>query len=202
MPTKPYKPRIFISYAHADEPESPHGDEIKWLTFVTGYLRPALKQGAVELWIDRLMRGGDAWNPEIDRRLRECDVFILLVSPNSLSSNYVIDKEIAIIRARQANAEVVHFYPLVLTPTPEAGLDLVRDLNLRPRDGRPFSDYPLNDRYRHMNEAANEIAVIAKEIASRKTETAPTPIHSQGEKLRLSNIPISIPAISLAATTR
>ena len=29
--------------------------ETKWLSFVTGYLRPAEKHGAVELWIDRLM---------------------------------------------------------------------------------------------------------------------------------------------------
>jgi hypothetical protein len=79
------------------------------------------------------MRGGDAWNPEIERRLRECDIFILLVSPNSLSSDYVVGKEIAVIRERRrANREDVHVYPLVLTPTPEAALDLVRDFNLRP----------------------------------------------------------------------
>src|SRR5277367_5465029 len=59
MPNEPYRPRIFISYAHADEPERPAEGEVKWLSFVERYLRPALKQGAVEIWIDRLMRGGD-----------------------------------------------------------------------------------------------------------------------------------------------
>ena len=68
MPNEPYKPRIFISYAHADEPERPAEGEVKWLSFVERYLRPALKQGAVEIWIDRLMRGGDDWNPEIERQ--------------------------------------------------------------------------------------------------------------------------------------
>jgi tetratricopeptide (TPR) repeat protein len=197
MPNEHYKPRIFISYAHADEPERPAEGEVKWLSFVERYLRPALKQGAVEIWIDRLMRGGDPWNPEIERRLRDCDIFILLVSPNSLSSDYVVDKEIAIIRERQTNREDIHFYPLVLTPTPEAGLDLVRDLNLRPRDGKPFSDYELSDRYRHMNEAANEIAAIAKEIAKRKdaapSTAPPKAARNQSEKLSLSNIPISVP---------
>jgi TIR domain len=197
MPNEPYKPRIFISYAHADEPEKPAEGEVKWLSFVERYLRPALKQGAVEIWIDRLMRGGDPWNPEIERRLRDCDIFILLVSPNSLSSDYVVDKEIAIIRERQTNREDIHFYPLVVTPTPEAGLDLVRDLNLRPRDGKPFSDYELSDRYRHINEAANEIAAIAKEIAKRKdaapSTAPPEAARNQSEKLPLSNIPISVP---------
>jgi hypothetical protein len=197
MANEPYKPRIFISYADADEPENPRGDETKWLSFVTGYLRPALKRGVVEIWIDRLMRGGDAWSPEIERRLRDCDIFILLVSPNSLSSDYVVDQEIAIIRGRQTKREDVHFYPLVLTPTPEAGLQLVRDLNLRPRDGRPFSDYPLSERYRHMNEAANEIAAIANEIATRKAGAQQTvrreAMQSQNEKLPLSNITINVP---------
>ena len=177
MPTEPYKPIIFISYAHADEPEKPAEGEIKWLSFVTGYLRPAVKQGAVEIWVDWLMPGGADWEREIGSKLRACDIFILLVSRHSLSSDYVVDKEIAIIRERQAKGEDVHFYPLVLTPTPKIALDLVRDKNLRPRDGKPFSDYSLNDRYRHMSKAADEIAEIAGEIASRKHPHKQLPQH-------------------------
>jgi hypothetical protein len=73
----------------------------------------------------------------------------------------VVDKEIAIIRQRQAKGEAVHFYPLVLTPTPKIALDLVRDMNLRPRDGKPLSDFSINERYRHMSDAADEVAAIA-----------------------------------------
>ncbi len=177
MPNEPYKPIIFISYAHADEPERPAEGEVKWLSFVTGYLRPALKHGAVEIWIDRLMRGGDSVDPEIERKLRACDIFILLVSRHSLSSDYIVDKEIALIRERQAKGEDVHFYPLVLTPTPKIALAIVRDKNLRPRDGKPFSGCSINDRYQHMSDAADEIAEIAREIAGRKRTipTAPPP---------------------------
>ena len=175
MPTESGKPLIVISYAHADEPEQPAEGEVKWLSFVTGYLRPAIKHGAVDLWIDRLMPGGADWEREIEQKLRACDIFILLVSRHSLSSDYVVDKEIAIIRERQAKGEDVHFYPLVLTPTPKIALDLVRDKNLRPRDGKPFSDYPLNERYRHMAEAADEIAEIAEGIDRRGEETPAPP---------------------------
>ncbi|MFZ1963045.1 MAG: toll/interleukin-1 receptor domain-containing protein [Roseiarcus sp.] len=171
--TSPPKPIIFISYAHADEPEQPAEGEVKWLSFVTGYLRPAVKHGAVEIWIDRLMRGGDNVDPEIERKLRACDIFVLLVSPHSLSSDYIIDKEIAIIRERQANCEDVHFYPLLLTPTPNIALDIVRDKNLRPRDGKSLFEYSVNDRYRHMSDAADEIAEIAGEIAARKDVPPP-----------------------------
>ena len=92
MPTEPKKPLIGISYAHADEPERPAEGEVKWVSFVTGYLRPAIKHGAVDLWVDRLMPGGADWEREIEQKLRACDVFILLVSRHSLSSDYVVDK--------------------------------------------------------------------------------------------------------------
>jgi TIR domain len=167
------KPVIFISYAHADEPEKPREGEVQWLSFVTGHLRPAVKHGAVDIWVDTLMRGGDDWNPEIERKLRECDVFVLLVSRYSTSSDYVVDKEVAIIRERQNNREDVRFYPLLLTPTADAGLDVVRDKNMRPRFGRPFSTYSPSDRDQHMAAAANEIAEIAAEIAARKSAPPP-----------------------------
>jgi|SRR5208337_911579 len=171
MPTPPNRPIIFISYAHADEPEKPADGEIKWLSFVTGYLRPAEKEGAVEVWTDRLMHGGDDWSPEIESNLRACDIFVLLVSPNSTGSDYIVDKEMAIIRERQASGEYVHFYPLLLTPTPKSGLDMVRDKNLRPRDGKPFSSYSFGDRQQQMSDAADEIVRIAAEIAARKTSS-------------------------------
>ena len=57
MSVPPRKPILFISYAHADEPERPGPDEIKWLSFVTGYLRPAVKHGAVEILARRVDSG-------------------------------------------------------------------------------------------------------------------------------------------------
>src|SRR5271166_5265593 len=167
------KPIIFISYAHADEPEKPRGEEIAWLTFVMKFLRPAVKNGVFEQWVDREMRGGAEWDPEIEAKLRACDIFALLVSANSMASNYIIDKELEIARKRQAAGEL-HVYPLLIEPTPKAGLDQVRDFNLRPRDAKPFSGYSLHDREQHMSDAAEEIAEIAAEIAARKKSAAPS----------------------------
>ncbi len=52
--SKSQKPLIYISYAHADEPERPRGGEIRWLSFVMKFLRPALKSGEFAIWLDRL----------------------------------------------------------------------------------------------------------------------------------------------------
>jgi hypothetical protein len=93
------KPIIFISYAHADEPEKPRGEEIQWLSLVMRFLRPAVKNGAFTMWVDRQMPGGTEWDEEIDRELRACDVFVLLVSASSMGSDFIIDKELEIARA-------------------------------------------------------------------------------------------------------
>ena len=175
------KALIFVSYSHKDEPEHPRGEEVQWLSFVRTYLQPAVKHGVFDLWVDQHMPGGADWDPEIEKKLRACDIFILLVSANSMASDYIISKEIAIIRERQAKGEPVHFYPLILTPTPKAGLDKVKDKNLRPRDAKPFSGYSLHDRAQHMTEAADEVAALVEKIAERKTADKPA-------------VPIALPA--------
>jgi TIR domain len=190
------KPVIFISYAHADEPEKPL-DGVQWLSFVTGFLKPAEKRGALEVWTDRLMPGGAEWNLEIERKLQKCDVFVLLVSRHSMASDFVLDKEIRFIRERQAKAEDVQFYPL-LTPTPKIALDEVRDKNMRPLDAKPFSSYSLDDRLQHMSDAADEILKIAGEIADRKSAPSPQSAPASPPKPTPAQPPSSQPATTAA----
>jgi hypothetical protein len=173
MPSDSTKPLVFISYAHLDEPDPPRTDQVRWLTFVMEFLWPGVKGHLYEVWIDRLMPGGADWNPEIEQHVRACDIFVLLVSTHSTGADYILDKEVPIIRERQGEGDSVHFYPLLLDYTPDVGLDQVRDKNLRPRDGRPFSSLSPSERSRAMTEAANEIAGFARAISERKAATAP-----------------------------
>jgi hypothetical protein len=167
------KPTIFVSYAHADEPENPRGEEVQWLSFVMKFLRPAVKSGDFTVWVDRQMPGGTKWDPEIERHLRRCDIFVLLVSANSMGSDYIIDRELEIARKRQAAGEL-HVYPLLIEPTPKAGLEKIQDFNLRPRTVRPFQSYSRADRNQHMSDAADEIAEIAAVIAAGKEAATPS----------------------------
>ncbi len=182
MPSAPTKPVILISYAPADEPEKPGEGEVRWLSYVAGCLDAALKPGAADIKIEPLSAGGD-WDPERERKLRACDIFVLLASPHSLSSDTIAAKQIALIRERQAKGEDVHFVPLLLTPTARSELKAVRGRNLRPRGAKPFSDYPPDDRYRRMSKAADEIANIAARIAARADEPAQRPLQLLGAPL-------------------
>jgi hypothetical protein len=183
------KPVIFISYSHKDEPEQESDGKVQWLSFVRTYLQPAVKHGVFDLWVDRHLPGGADWDPKTEKKLRECDIFILLVSANSMASDYIIDKEIAIIRQRQAKGENVHFYPLVLTPTPKAGLDKVKDKNLRPRDAKPFSGFSHHDRAQQMTDAADEIAALVEQIAEWKSAERPSEPRVQPAYVHITGLP-------------
>jgi hypothetical protein len=171
------KPTIFISYAHLDEPDPP--EQPRWLSFVMEFLRPGVKGRKYEVWMDRLMPGGADWNPEIEAKIRTCDIFVLLVSTRSTGSDYIVDNEIPIVRERQRNNDGVYFYPLLLDWTPKAGLEQVNDKNLRPRDAKPLSSLSASERSRAMAEAADEIAEMEKTIEARKTTAAAQKIYSQ-----------------------
>jgi hypothetical protein len=162
----PYKPIVFISYAHADE---------EWLAFVRAALSPGEREGIFAVWVDREMMGGEDWGPKIERKLRECDIFILLVSNHSMASQYILEKELPIIRERLAREDGIYFYPLLLTPTSKAGLKKVDDKNLRPRDAKPFSNFSPEERLRHMTEAADEIETIARRAPARQVGLASDP---------------------------
>jgi hypothetical protein len=156
--------KLFVSYSHADEPERPRDGEVQWLTFVLGYLRAALRGAEVEIFTDRGLAGGADWEPEIERHLRACDAFVLLASPNSLNSTYVVEKEIAVVRAREKAGDGPLFLPILMAPTPEAALDLVRGKNWRPRGDKTLWEYPPPERARLMTQGADE---LAREVKGR-----------------------------------
>jgi len=136
------KPVIFISYSHKDEPKDGPDDE-KWLSYVQYHLAPAVKSALFELWVDEDMPGGYRWKATIAAKLNACDVCVLLVSPNSLASDYVIDVEVKTITERQKK-EDVPLFPIVLKPFATKTVPWLMELNLRPPNGESLWDLELD----------------------------------------------------------
>ena len=134
------------------------------------YLQPAIKNGIFELFVDEHLPGGTDLKPEIERKLRACDIFVPLISANSTASDYIVDTEIKIARDREAAGDEICFYPLLLTPTPKVALDKFKDKVVRPRDAKPLLSFPYGERLQKMTEIADEITKLAAEITSRKPE--------------------------------
>lgn len=155
MPTDPSRPKplVFISYSHKDE--------TPWLELIRTYLGPAVAADEFTVWHDRELRGGDDWDDEIQDQLASCDICILLVSVHSTQSAYILNKEIKTIQDRRAAGEEVVLYPILLTPTPDAGLAHVAAKNWRPKDGKSLSSFGAeHDRLAQLTEIANELSRI------------------------------------------
>lgn len=78
----PSSPRsVFISYSHKDA-EAMHR--------VVAFLR----EKGIQVWVDEVLRGGDAWRREIEQAIHHADYVIPLISPNANDSPWVA-REIA-----------------------------------------------------------------------------------------------------------
>jgi len=86
---------IFISYSHKDK------------DYAHKLQRHLTEQG-FDAWVDDRINYGSGWTHEIERRLKKCSAFILIMSPNSYDSRNVQDE---LVFARNLGKEV---FPLLL----------------------------------------------------------------------------------------
>ena len=100
-----WKPRVFISYSHADEAQRKKLELHLKVLVTHGVLR--------EGWGDRKIQPGEDWDRTIKRELEEADVVLLLVSTTALVSRYIetVELERAMERAEEGRALVI---PIIL----------------------------------------------------------------------------------------
>jgi len=103
-----YKPQIFISYSHLDEDFKDRLEK---------KLNVLKIQGRFDVWTDRAIGEGDKWLPEIEAKLNSCDVAILLISDNFLTSKFIVEKEVPLFLNRREN-HGLKLYPLIVDDTP------------------------------------------------------------------------------------
>lgn len=167
-PTKPPTPgakyekpevRIFVSYSHRD------GDARARLET---HLAP-LKRERVETWFDGGLDAGDKLDAGIARALRDAQVFVALLSPDYLASNYCWNIEYRRAMNRRARG-TMRVVAVVLRPcdwksTQAAGFKLL------PEDGREVI------RWRSADDAFLNVAQGIRRVVAtvRKEMAAPPP---------------------------
>jgi internalin A len=153
-----WKPRVFTSYSHADEP---HRKRLEL------YLKVLATHGALhEKWDDRKIQPGEDWDKSIKRELEEADVVLLLVSTTALASDYIHTVEMKRALARVAAGETV-MIPVILEDChwklPElsklqalpAGARPVREWTPQAKGWKNVSDGLLTV-FQHLREARRE----------------------------------------------
>lgn len=108
-------PAVFLSYASQDAAAA---------TRICG----ALRQAGVEVWFDQSeLRGGDVWDQRIRREIRDCILFIPVISANTASRHegyFRLEWDIADQRSHMMARDRAFIVPVCLDATKEAGTDV------------------------------------------------------------------------------
>jgi hypothetical protein len=134
---------LFVSYSSKDEVR------VKDLT-------AAFMQARMEVWLDQKLRGGDPWWQDILRQIRDCDVFVVALSENSLASK-PCRAELAYARALG-----VPILPVQIGPVP----------NLR---ATPVADIQVID-YRQRTDMTGIALIAGVQDAMRSRQPLPDPL--------------------------
>ena len=102
---------IFLSYARED-------------TDAARRIADALRAFGVEVWFDQNeLRGGDAWDAKIKRQIRECSLFVPVISAHSQQRHegyFRREWKLAVERTHDMAAGVAFIVPIVVDETTEA----------------------------------------------------------------------------------
>jgi hypothetical protein len=97
------KRKVFVSYSHKDKKTADK-------------LLKILSDNNISLWTDQSIRAGDHWASEIEKALDEASMYVLLITPDFLASDWAqYELGHAMARSRTTGAPIV---PIILRDGP------------------------------------------------------------------------------------
>lgn len=156
--------RAFISYSHQD------GDALERLHVHLANLR---REGRLDTWYDREILAGNVLDNEIRRELEAADLFLLLVSPDFIASNYCVEREMrrALERHDAGEARIV---PIIVEPCEWMAIPELRRLKAVPEDGNPISEWAnANNAYLNVVQEIRRIVDASETDVPESTDNAP-----------------------------
>lgn len=122
--------KAFISYSHRDA----------WaLDRLHTHLSMLRREGRIQEWFDREILAGGELDTVIAEQLEDSDLFLLLVSPDFLASDYCYEREMARALERHEAGEA-RVIPIIIEPCDWKASPLCR-LKALPRDGNPVTEW-------------------------------------------------------------
>ena len=106
---------VFLSYASEDATAAER-------------IADALRAAGIEVWFDKSeLRGGDAWDQMIRRQIRDCALFIPVISTNTASRRegyFRLEWDLADQRNHRMARDQAFIVPVCVDATPGAGTDV------------------------------------------------------------------------------
>lgn len=153
-------PNIFISYSHPDE---------VWRNELVRHLRVLERGGILQIWDTSEIQAGANWSAEIRERLDHADLAVILVSPDALASDFIVEVELPALILRQRAGEIV-VIPVLIKPSPWTVLEGFAELQFANSPSRPLAELSSVDRDAAFAQIAERIGSLARAVSQRKTE--------------------------------
>jgi internalin A len=100
-------PSVFISYKH-------DGEEIAMLDDLLSHLEALKRSVKFDYWTDKEIKVGENWNDDIQDKLRNAEVFVMLISAKYLASNYIYKHEWSVVK-ENADRKNIKIVPVLLS---------------------------------------------------------------------------------------
>ena len=173
-------PSIFVSYSHKDE---------KWKDRLLPQLKALQQAGRVTVWDDRQIEGGEQWYDEIEQAMADAAVAVCLISPDYLSSDFVIKEEVAYLLKRREETGMV-ILPVLLRDCPWQAFDWISETQMIPRDGKTVAEDLQGRENRVFAEVARRILDIVGDPDYVRSAPAVQP-WPEPEKVDINRMPVT-----------
>lgn len=129
-----FRSNIFVCYSR---------DDFEWMEIIESCLEELKNDGYVNVFIDKELDTGDVWRKRILGALRKTDIAIVLLSPSSIRSEFIVNVELPKIRriARNTAATII---PLVIAEDDFSSQDWLFEFQTPLKENTSFSN--LNKR--------------------------------------------------------
>lgn len=162
---KPQGQTLFISYSHKDQP---------LIDQFHDHLAALRYQGLLSDWHDRAIKPGSNWAEEIDEKLEEADIVLLMVSPGFVGSDYCMGVELKKALARHGSTCTV--VPVAVRDVEWEGFPFY-DLQGLPTGLRPVTKWRDRD-----SAWRDVIRGIRRAVSSRSSEKKREPSDGTGSR--------------------
>jgi tetratricopeptide (TPR) repeat protein len=171
------KPTVFISYSHRDD---------QWKSRILAHLELVGQPDSYDVWSDRVIEAGADWFEQIRRSISSASVALLLISPNYLASEFILNEEVSRLLVQSSKKELL-LIPIIVKPCDWESLNWLRQIQVFPEDGKPLSLKTSDDVVRSLDE-------LAGRIRSNLVEGG------RGEAARSSDVRVSVGRLPAAGT--
>jgi hypothetical protein len=155
--------KAFISYSHQDD---------AMLNHLHKHLAQLQREGLISTWTDKDILTGGNLNNVISSALEESTLFIALVSPDYIASNYCYNKEFQ--RALELQSAGMIIVPVIVEPCDWLSTPL-SDFKAVPRDGKPISNWEnINTAFLDVVQNIRKLINSGSELVPAKSHEGPT----------------------------